>query len=165
VLHLPSLSPSLTVGRFSGSDTGTKPLPRGSLVNDWLKEYAPWIAAVIAPVLAWAATRKKTIVEADASLRTDLRETEKYLRQQLREVESDNKILRAENLELKSANLTLKAEFEDFRRDTAREIASLREQLQNAMVILSRGKVAREQLQEDVEALAARVKLGEEEQG
>ena len=131
------------------------------LSNEWLKDAAPWAAAVIAPILAWAATRRKTIVEADVSLRTDLRETEKYLRSQLRDLEANNRELTRENLELRQANLTLKAEFDDFKRDTAREIASLKDQLRTALMGMERGRQAREQIQEEVTALTERVRQGE----
>lgn len=119
--------------------------------NEWLKDAAPWIVAVIAPVTAYWATRRKTQVEADASLRSDLRETERYLRQQLREVESDNKSLRTENLELRQANISLKAEFEDFKRDTSALIQDLRTDLDAGRAERERLTLLVQELREQVE--------------
>jgi hypothetical protein len=133
-----------------------------AMSNEWLKEYAPWVAAVVAPVTVWLGTRKKVATDADISLRTDLRETEKYLRQQLREVEADNKTLRTENLELKNANMTLRAEFEDHKRDTAREIGQLKDQLQAALSAMDRDRRSGAHTQDDLTALTERVRVGEE---
>lgn len=153
-------------------------MPRGRRVGDWLKDAAPWIAALIASGGTYFGVRLQTAVEnrkvgaeaeklreaADQSLRTDLRETEKYLRQQLRDVEADNKTLRAENLELKAENLTLRAEFADFKRDTAREILTLKERLETAMQAMERGRQARELTATEVQALTERVRQVEEDQ-